>query len=169
MKLLLKSRCFKMGILSKTEADKSPKKLTSRQMLKPSFFDRIQDFWKAGITLQRIRGSILFGLGYLLSPLCWWNDLLINLPIAYGVGYLCNLIHRDSFFVGAIIGYWLSNFVGFMLMQVGAVEVLQDSPKARNPQKEFLVGLASSTLYTLVIVTLVQFKVLDMSMILPGQ
>ncbi|PZU92219.1 MAG: hypothetical protein DCE90_18695, partial [Pseudanabaena sp.] len=35
---------------------------------------------------QKIKGGIFLVVGYVLSPLCWWNDLIINLPIAYGFG-----------------------------------------------------------------------------------
>jgi hypothetical protein len=60
---------------------------------------------------RRLRGIFFVGLGYLLSPLCWWNDLVFNLPIAYGFGYLCRLISPDLLIPGAIAGYWLSNII----------------------------------------------------------
>ncbi|MFS8793456.1 MULTISPECIES: hypothetical protein [unclassified Synechococcus] len=40
---------------------------------------------------KKLRGGILLILGFMLSPLSWWNDLFFNLPIAYGLGYLCSL------------------------------------------------------------------------------
>lgn len=30
---------------------------------------------------KKLRGSFLLGIGYMLSPLSWWNDLFFNLPI----------------------------------------------------------------------------------------
>ena len=44
---------------------------------------------------QKIKGGILLTVGYLLSPLCWWNDLIINLPIAYGFDYMVRLWQAD--------------------------------------------------------------------------
>jgi hypothetical protein len=118
---------------------------------------------------KKLRGSFLVGLGYLLSPLCWWNDLIFNLPVAWGVGYLCGLISQNLFLPGTIAGYWLSNLVGILLMQFGAVDILQDQSKKHNFRKELLMGVATSTIYTLFILVLIQFKVLDIAAILPDQ
>jgi hypothetical protein len=110
---------------------------------------------------KKLRGSLLIVLGYLLSPLCWWNDLVFNLPIAYGIGYLCSLIAHGLLIPGAIAGYWLSNVAGILLMQAGCLDVVQEQSKQRNLKQELLTGALSATGYTLVIVLLLQFKVLD--------
>jgi hypothetical protein len=117
---------------------------------------------------KRLRGGLLFALGYLLSPLCWWNDLIFNLPVAYGFGYLCSLISANWMLPGLIIGYWLSNVVGFLLMQFGATDAIQ-SQKPRQLRRELLTGLLSSTVYTLVVVALVQFHILDPAALLPSE
>lgn len=108
-------------------------------------------------------------LGYALSPLCWWNDLIFNLPVAYGFGYLCSLISANWLIPGTIAGYWLSNVVGILLMQAGFLDVVQGQPgdssrvtrKDRNLKQELFMGVVSSTLYTAVIVLLLHFKVLE--------
>lgn len=110
---------------------------------------------------KKIRGGFIFVLGYLLSPLCWWNDLLFNLPIAYFFGYLCSLLSPKLLVPCSIIGYWLSNIVGILLMQMGSADVFQKEPKERNLKKELLTGLVSSTVFTLVIILLIQLKILD--------
>lgn len=116
--------------------------------------------WKQN-TFKKLRGGFFLVLGYLLSPLCWWNDLLFNLPIAYGFGYICSLFDPKLLLPCSIVGYWLSNIVGILLMQFGAMDVLPNQSKERNLKKELLTGLVSSTLYTLVILALVQLKILD--------
>lgn len=100
-------------------------------------------------------------LGYALSPLCWWNDLVFNLPIAYGFGYLCSLVSSNFLIPGAIVGYWLSNVVGILLMQAGFLDVVQGQSGDRNLKKELLTGVVTSTLYTAGIVLLLHFKVLE--------
>jgi len=117
--------------------------------------------------LQKIKGGVLLAVGYLLSPLCWWNDLVINLPIAYGFGYVISLWHHEWFFPAAIAGYWLSNLVGIVLMQMGAKDMLQSTAKKRSFKQEIFSGVLTSTAYTVVIVALVYFHVLDLSAILP--
>ncbi|HEY9803265.1 MAG TPA: hypothetical protein V6D25_23175 [Leptolyngbyaceae cyanobacterium] len=110
---------------------------------------------------KKLRGGFFLVLGYLLSPLCWWNDLIINLPIAYGFGYVCSLFFPKLFIPSAIVGYWISNVIGILMMQFGSQDMFQKEPKERNFKKEIFSGLISSTVYTLVIVALIQLKILD--------
>jgi Zn-dependent protease with chaperone function len=110
---------------------------------------------------KKLRGGFLLVLGYLLSPLCWWNDLLFNLPIAYFFGYLCSLLSPKLLFPCTLIGYWLSNIVGILLMQFGSVDMLQQENKERNVKKELFNSLISSTVYTLVIILLIQLKIIE--------
>ena len=117
--------------------------------------------------IQKIKGGFLLVVGYLLSPLCWWNDLIINLPIAYGFGYVVALWRSEWFFGAAIAGYWLSNLVGIVLMQMGAKDVLQNTVKNRSLKQEIFSGVMTSTAYTVAIVALVYFHILDLSAILP--
>lgn len=112
---------------------------------------------------KKMRGGLLFVIGYLLSPLSFWNDLFFNLPVAYGFGYLWSWISQDWFLPATIVGYWLSNIAGILLMQFGAIDVLRESPKERNFKKELAMGILSSTAYSLLILALVQFKILDAS------
>jgi hypothetical protein len=127
--------------------------------------DRVQqgdrDGFQMGAMLKKLRGGFLLVIGFLLSPLSFWNDLFFNLPIAYGFGYLCSLLSPDLLLPCSIIGYWISNIAGILLMQVGAVDVFQGQPKERNLKKELLTGLVSSFVYTLLIFALIQFKILD--------
>lgn len=113
-------------------------------------------------TVKNIRGTLLLLVGYLLSPLCWWNDLVFNLPIAYLFGYLCNWVYPGSLLPGAIAGYWLSNLVGVLMMQFGTIDVLQPASRqtSRNLRKELLAGVVTSTIYTLIILLLVQLGIL---------
>lgn len=56
-------------------------------------------------------------------------------------------------------GYWVSNVAGFLLMQFGATDVLSQSKQ--NFKKDLLIGLISSTVYTVVILLLMQFDILE--------
>ncbi|ALF56119.1 hypothetical protein ACX27_29940 [Nostoc piscinale CENA21] len=110
---------------------------------------------------KRLRGGFLLVLGYLLSPLCWWNDLLFNLPIAYFFGYLCSLLSPKLLIPASILGYWLSNVVGILLMQFGSQDIFQKNSQERNLKKELLSGFISSTVYTLIIIILLQLKIVE--------
>ena len=110
--------------------------------------------------LKKLRGGTLIGLGYMLSPLSWWNDIFFNLPIALVFGYAVSWIKADWFLAGTVVGYWLSNVLGILMMQFGAVDVFMDEEK-RNTRRDLLLGLGGSTLYTVVVAALVYFHVLD--------
>ncbi len=118
--------------------------------------------------LKKLRGGFFLVLGYLLSPLCWWNDLLFNLPIAYFFGYVCSLLSPKLLLPCSIIGYWLSNVIGILLMQFGSKDILQKETKEHNLKKELFSGLISSTIYTLVILVLIQLKILDTPILFPN-
>ncbi len=119
-----------------------------------------QEGFKMGVMFKKLRGGFLLVIGFLLSPLSFWNDLFFNLPIAYCFGYACSLLSPDLLLPCSILGYWISNIAGILLMQVGAVDVFQEQAKERNLKKELLTGLVSSTVYSLVIFALVQFNIL---------
>jgi hypothetical protein len=125
-----------------------------------TLLQRLRSFLQAGDPLVQLRALVLLLVGWLLSPLCWWNDLLINLPLAWGFAGLLQFWHPDWFAPGLVIGYWLTNVLGIVLMQSGAITVFHDGQSNRNPKRELLIGLATSTLYTIVVMLLVQFGLL---------
>lgn len=119
-----------------------------------------QESFKINVMLRKLRGSLLLIIGYLLSPLCWWNDLFFNLPVAYFFGFICSLLSPNLLVPCSIVGYWLSNVAGILLMQVGTVDVFQKQTKERSFKKDLFTGLASSTVYTFIIMALMQFDII---------
>lgn len=123
----------------------------------------------AGLPLslgRRIWGGTLMVVGYLLSPLCWWNDLAINLPLALAFGYLTSRPFPDALVPLTVLGYWLTNVVGFMLMQQGTLTALQKPQE--HPNRTLRHGLITSTLYTLAIALLLQFHLIETPDFLQG-
>ncbi len=111
--------------------------------------------------LIKLRGSVIVGIGYMLSPLSWWNDLVFNLPIALAVGYAVSWVIPDWFLPGTIVGYWLSNVLGIVMMQFGVVDIVHGE-NPRNLRRELLVGIVSSTLYSLIVTALVLLHVVEL-------
>jgi hypothetical protein len=100
-------------------------------------------------------------IGYLLSPLSWWNDLFVNLPLALGFAWLVSLVHRPAFSGAVVAGYWLTNVLGFVLMHKGAQQMLvPDQARASYTRRDLCRDVAVSLLYTLLILSLVKFGVL---------
>ncbi|HEY9834179.1 MAG TPA: hypothetical protein V6D26_26750 [Stenomitos sp.] len=139
-----------------------------RQVTSEPLQPLVQQEFSLKVWFKKLRGGFLLILGFLLSPLSFWNDLFFNLPIAYGFGYICSWFNPNLLLPCAIAGYWISNILGILLMQVGAVDVFQEQPKERNLKKELLMGLVSSAVYTLVILALIQFKILEAPVLFSG-
>ncbi|MEQ8975648.1 MAG: hypothetical protein RIE73_35370 [Coleofasciculus sp. C1-SOL-03] len=118
--------------------------------------------------LKKLRGGFLMGIGYMLSPLSWWNDLFFNMPIAYLFAYLFSWIFPDLFLPLTAVGYWLSNIIGILMMQMGATDMLFEQ-KQRNSKKDLLIGFGTSTVYTLVVLALMYFHVLESPVFLVNQ
>jgi hypothetical protein len=110
------------------------------------------------------KGGILAIMGWILSPLTWWNDLVVNIPIAYGFGCLFSLISESLFLPSMVIGYWITNIAGLFLLHKGVVTVVRKE-KHKYGRKDLMKDIAISMGYTALIVILVQLDILR----LPGE
>ncbi len=108
---------------------------------------------------RKLSGGVLATIGFLLSPLSWWNDLFINVPLALGFAWLVGLVFPNSFLVACVVGYWLTNVIGFVLMHKGVQQAVTDKPKGYS-LKDLLRDVAISLAYTALIVGLVKWGVL---------
>ena len=97
--------------------------------------------------------------GYMLSPLSWWNDAFVNLPLALVSAWVVSAPYRPAFGVSLVVGYWLTNVLGFVLMHKGAQQMLSKELK-KYSRRELARDLAISLLYTGVIVLLIHIGVL---------
>lgn len=103
---------------------------------------------------RRVVGGIVGLIGYLLSPLSWWNDLWINIPLAYLAANGVALLY-PAWFAPAFAGaYWLTNLLGLLLLHAGARTAVTP---AAAPLRGGALGrwLLISLLYTLAILALV--------------
>jgi len=69
---------------------------------------------------RRVKGGLLALVGFLLSPLSWWNDLFVNVPLAFAFAWIVSLFSASASTASFVIGYWLTNVLGLVLMQKGA-------------------------------------------------
>ena len=77
-----------------------------------------------------MQGGAIGFIGFMLSPLSWWNDLFVNVPLALAFAWLVSLIYRPAFEIAWVVGYWLTNVLGFVLMHKGINRALSsDEPK----------------------------------------
>jgi len=62
-------------------------------------------------------------IGFILSPLSWWNDLVVNFPLSYAFAWLVGRfltlfmpVQRGLFIQLFIVGYFLTNLAGFLMI-----------------------------------------------------
>lgn len=110
---------------------------------------------------RKIEGGALAFIGFLLSPLSWWNDLFVNVPLAVGFGWIISLVYKPAFEVAVIVGYWLTNVLGLVLMQKGLQRAVSAGEARPYTRRDLLRDLGTSLLYTALIVVLEKLKVLQ--------
>src|SRR5437867_3877846 len=108
---------------------------------------------------RKVTGGILAVIGFMLSPLSWWNDLFVNVPLAVAFAWLGSLFYKPAFTPCVVVGYWLTNVLGFVLMHKGAQKMLSEKPEGYS-RRALLRDLGISLLYTGLILALVKLGVL---------
>jgi len=68
--------------------------------------------------------SALIVAGFILSPLSWWNDFFINIPLAYIFSFPFSLLDEQLFLPAFILGYWFSNLLGLLMLHWGGYNIL---------------------------------------------
>ncbi|MEJ2508654.1 MAG: hypothetical protein P8009_04080 [Gammaproteobacteria bacterium] len=101
--------------------------------------------------LWRWAHGLLAVVGFVLSPLSWWNDLFVNVPLAYLFSLPFALIDEALYLPSFILGYWLSNILGLVLLHNGIGGVL----RGRRVAFRLRAHLLWSLLYTVLIAAVV--------------
>jgi hypothetical protein len=118
---------------------------------------------------RRFEGGIVAFIGFLLSPLSWWNDLFVNVPLALAFAWAVSFFHAPAFGVSFVLGYWLTNVLGFILLHKGTARMVTGRAETYT-RKKFLRDVAVSLGYTALIVILVKFGVIKpITEYLPGK
>lgn len=90
-------------------------------------------------------------LGYLLSPLSWWNDLVVNVPLAYLFSIPFTFINEKLFVPSFIIGYWLTNLFGFLLLHWGSQNIINKNETAINFKNCLFISIIYSTIIIILV------------------
>jgi hypothetical protein len=97
----------------------------------------------------------------MLSPLSWWNDAFVNLPLALAFAWLVSVIYAPAFRAAVVVGYWLTNVLGFVLMHKGAQKLLSSETQKPYSRRDVLRDVFISLLYTALILVLLKLKILQ--------
>ena len=72
-----------------------------------------------------IKNAIFF-IGWMLSPLTFWNDCFVNIPISYLCAALAVRFIKADFLFLVLIFYWLSNGFGILMMYSSGKSIMRD-------------------------------------------
>lgn len=103
--------------------------------------------------------SALVFVGFWLSPLSPWNDVFTNVPMAYAFGFVFSFFYAPLFFPLVVLGYWLTNILGFVLMHYGYAN-LHTKHGTYVFHKHWKMYVLATTIYTLLIVVLIYYGIL---------
>jgi len=92
-----------------------------------------------------------FFLGWLLSPLTAWNDVFLNIPLAYVLAMVFVKAFRTDFVVTLLAAYWFTNIIGLVMMVVSGQAIFRDK---NNRTRELLVTLGTLVVYSLLMVVI---------------
>ncbi len=87
---------------------------------------------------RRTKGAIVAAVGWLLSPLSWWNDLVVNVPLAYLFAVPFSLFDERLYVPAFTLGYWLTNVIGFVLLHKGVAGMV--SRRRASLRRDLLIA-----------------------------
>ena len=108
---------------------------------------------------RKVSGGLLAGIGFMLSPLSWWNDLVVNLPLALAFAWVVSFSHKPLFEPALVVGYWLTNVLGLVLMHKGTRKIVSEQARKYTWQN-LVMDLGISLAYTGLILLLLKFGIL---------
>lgn len=106
-----------------------------------------------GLKLRRLFWAALGVVGFVLSPISWWNDPFVNLPLAWAAGCLLEKLRDGSFLVGFLAAYWATNLAGLILLYLAGKKA---SGRAVVRMDIYLSAIVS-ILYTLIAFLLIKW------------
>jgi hypothetical protein len=87
----------------------------------------------------------------MLSPLTFWNDFLINIPISYLCASLAIRFIKADFLLLVLIFYWLSNGFGVLMMYASGKSMMRDKS---NRLRALVTLLITIVIYSIIIIIL---------------
>ncbi len=89
-------------------------------------------------------------IGFILSPLSWWNDAFVNIPISVALGALISRLLGLPTDISVAAVYAATNIIGMIMLLVGGSGALKGSLKLRD----VTAATAASIAYTALILAI---------------
>ena len=103
------------------------------------------------LAIKKLILRLTFFLGWILSPLTFWNDAFVNIPIAYICANLFIRVWPVNFLGTVLVFYWLSNGLGILMMYLSGKNLLTGK---KDIAREILKLIAALAIYSFLIILL---------------
>ena len=97
--------------------------------------------------------AIIGTIGFILSPLSWWNDLVVNVPLSYAFAWIVGkllhpfiVIHKWLFLDLFVIWYFFTYLIGFLMIHYSISGLKKN--KTNSIKSQIVVSIA----YTIIII-----------------
>ena len=108
--------------------------------------------------IKNIAYKVIFFLGWVLSPLTFWNDVFVNLPLSYLIANIVVRFFPLDFLVTVLVSYWLTNALGVVMMVFSGNKVFSGAGKTGG--RIFLEIVGTVAVYSLVLIVLQHYGIL---------
>jgi hypothetical protein len=101
---------------------------------------------------SKFKGALnrfIFFVGWLLSPLTFWNDAFVNIPIAYICASLAYRMARLDFVKSMLVFYWLSNLLGILIIYFAGRRILADK---KTRAHEITITILTILIYSAILI-----------------
>lgn len=78
------------------------------------------------------KNAVIVFIGLMLSPITWWNDPFVNIPISYLAASLFAWFFPRLFCISFILFYWLTNILGIILLYMSGEKIIKARITGRN-------------------------------------
>ena len=107
--------------------------------------------------MKNFINRLIFFIGWMLSPLTFWNDAFINIPLSYLLAALLVKYININFLWLVLASYWFTNILGLYLMYAAGKGVVKGR---EGVVKEILSLIVTTAFYSLIIVALGRLGIL---------
>ena len=101
--------------------------------------------------------NTIFFIGWLLSPLTFWNDAFVNIPFSYMCASLLVRFIRVDFLTLVLVMYWVSNVLGLCMMYASGRAIFKNREEVT---KALITLIATVIIYSILLLALDRIGIL---------
>jgi len=93
----------------------------------------------------------LVSIGLILSPLTWWNDAVVNVPLAYLMSAPFSMLNEKLFMPSFVTAYWLTNLLGLLMLHWGGRGLIKKKLAVPSIKQSLVISIVYSAVIFLMV------------------